>query len=386
MRVGFLLNHNELHRVPHIVPYAFELSCLAPKFSCTVLSSSKDEEDFARDIAEGYPGHRTAFERLRLPAAVEIADRLLSKMVFVRKSAVLRMNAQRLAQFDALVVPEMTSLTLRKRRGFERTKLIFTGHGAGDNRYGGSFNPRIGQFDLSLMPGRKHADGLVAIGYLPADRFGISGYVKLEAMARMRRPARKLLANDKPIALYNPHHNATLTSWYRFGEQILDFFAARSEYNLIFAPHPLLCNRRWTKGARLPARFRSGGNPLIDTGSRASADMTYLKAAVIYISDVSSQIYEFLERPRPCIFFDAHQTAWENNLSYRQWMFGPLLRDISELGQVLASAFSTHDRYRDAHEKAFADTFAIGPEPAAIRGARIIAAFLETGQVPAEWR
>jgi hypothetical protein len=52
----------------------------------------------------------------------------------VRKGAVLRTNVKRLAGFDALVVPEMTSLRLRKRRGFERTRFVFTGHGAGDNR------------------------------------------------------------------------------------------------------------------------------------------------------------------------------------------------------------------------------------------------------------
>jgi hypothetical protein len=386
MRVGFLLNHGELHQVPHIVPYAFELSRLAPTSTCTILSSSAEEEDFARDIAAGYPEHRVHFERLAVPPGVELADRLLSSVVFLRKSAVLRWNARRLSEFDALVVPEMTSLSLRKHKSFARTKFIFTGHGAGDNRHGGSFNPRIGQFDLSLMPGRKYAEGLAAIGYLPRDRYGISGYVKLEALARMQRPRRKLFANDRPIVLYNPHHAQTLTSWHRFGEAILDFFAASAGYNLIFAPHVLLFKRQWTKGARLPARFKSGGNVFIDTGSRASADMTYLKAADIYLGDVSSQVYEFLERPRPCIFFDAHDTAWENDPSYRQWTFGALLRDISELGRALAQATPAHERYRAAQEQGFADTFAQGPEPAAIRGARIILAFLATGQVPRQWR
>jgi hypothetical protein len=386
MRVGFLLNHNELHQVPHIVPYAFELSRLAPAFACTILSSSAEEEDFAREIATGYPEHRARFERLAVPPGVDTADRLLASIVFLRKSAVLRWNARRLSEFDALVVPEMTSLSLRRSGRFARTKFIFTGHGAGDNRHGGSFNPRICQFDLSLMPGRKYAEGLVEIGYLPADRYGISGYVKLEAMARMRRPALKLFDDERPIVVYNPHHAASLTSWHRHGEAVLDFFARSGGHNLIFAPHVLLFKRKWTKGARLPARFKSGGNLLIDTGSRASADMTYLKAADIYLGDVSSQVYEFLERPRPCIFFGAHGTAWENDPSYRQWTFGPLLRDVGELGGALEQAVATHGRYRPAQERGFADTFAQGPEPAAIRGARIIQAFLETGQVPREWR
>jgi hypothetical protein len=386
MRVGFLLNHNELHQVPHIVPYAFELSRLDRKFACTILSSSAEEEAFARDIGAGYPDHAARFERLTVPPGVDLADRLLSNIVFLRKSAVLRVNTRRFAAFDALVVPEMTSLALRKHAGLANTKLIFTGHGAGDNRYGGSFNKRIGQFDLSLMPGRKYAEGLVSIGYLPSDRYGIAGYVKLEAMARMRRPARRLFANDRSTVVYNPHHAASLTSWHRFGPAILDFFAARPDYNLIFAPHVLLFKRRWTKGAALPARFRSGGNLHIDLGSRASADMTYLKAADIYLGDVSSQVYEFLERPRPCIFFDAHDTGWEKDPSYRQWTFGPLLRHAGQLDEALTGAVASHGKYRAAQETGFADTFAPLDEPAATRGARIIAAFLETGQVPKEWR
>jgi hypothetical protein len=43
MQSGFLLNHNELHQVPHIVPYAFELSRLDPRFECTILSSPVQE-------------------------------------------------------------------------------------------------------------------------------------------------------------------------------------------------------------------------------------------------------------------------------------------------------------------------------------------------------
>lgn len=47
----------------------------------------------------------------------------------------------------------------------------------------------------------------------------------------------------------------------------------------------------------------------IDIGSDCSIDMTHTEAADIYLGEVSSQICEFLVRPRPCIFLSAAAIA-----------------------------------------------------------------------------
>jgi hypothetical protein len=167
---------------------------------------------------------------------------------------------------------------------------------------------------------------------------------------------------------------------------VLDYFAAHTDFNLLFAPHVMLFKRRvhmtvegmtmkWRRN--LAEKYRQFPNIIIDTGSAASLDMTYTLAADIYLGDVSSQIYEFLIEPRPCIFLNAHNQTWENDPNYAFWHFGKVVRDISGLDAALKSARADHAIYRPLQEKAFKETFDIQPTPAAARAADAIAAFLK---------
>jgi hypothetical protein len=60
------------------------------------------------------------------------------------------------------------------------------------------------------------------------------------------------------------------------GLQVLEFSADNPEYNLIFTPHVVLVEHCKRHRGYLPPRFHSLPNILIDTGSRASADMDYI--------------------------------------------------------------------------------------------------------------
>ncbi len=385
MKIGFVLNHYDLHQVPHIVPYAFEMSRDYDDCEVIIFSSSQAEEEFARKIGHGYPDHKVTFKLFRVPPLISVVDPLLSKVVFARKKAVLKANLDELTKLDVLVVPEMTSLALQKLPEMKNVKLVFTGHGAGDNREFGSFNERIGKFDLCLMPGRKYADGLREVGFLPDDRYAIAGYPKFEAVKHLSSTKRKLFKNDKPVVVYNPHHLPNYTSWASMGEQVLDYFYDNDDYNLIFCPHVLLFRRSLTKGARFPKKYKNTPNVIIDTGSRNSVDMTYLRSADIYIGDVSSQIYEFLEEPRPCVFLNAHKVEWQNDPSYLQWRFGELIDDATDLGPALARASETHGEYAGFQKECFEHTFAVSKRTAGSRGAEIIAEFARSGTVADKW-
>jgi hypothetical protein len=156
-----------------------------------------------------------------------------------------------------------------------------------------------------------------------------------------------------------------------------------ADYNLIFAPHVLLFRRSWTRGARLPRRFRSTDTVLIDTGSRASVDMTYLQAADIYLGDLSSQVYEFIARPRPCVFLDPLGVDHRGNPAFRSWSFGPVVRDAAGFGPALGRAVDDFPRYRPIQEEARDRAFAPSPILASTRSAMAIAAFVETGEATA---
>lgn len=387
MKIGFLLNHYDLHQVPHVVPYAFELSRHYPDSEVVIFGSTQGELDFAQEIGAGYQNHRCVFQKLTIPRFLEVIDPILSKWVFLRKPVALRMNAHRLSQVDALVVPEMTSLQLRKLPSFKTVKFIRVVHGAGDNRLGGgSFDTRMGHFDLALLPGRKYVDGLKEAGHLTHDRWAISGYPKFEAINALGIKKHKFFDNDKLTVLFNPHHAPHLSSWKKMGREVLDLFYGHRKYNLIFAPHVLLFKRSWKKGAHLPQKYKSENGFLIDLSSRASVDMTYLKSADMYLGDVSSQIYEFLSEPRPCVFLNAHGVNQYNNPSYYHWNFGPVVDHVAHLEETLEKAFETHAQYVDIQRRAFAYTFEFGNPSVAERGAHIIAEYLKTGRVAVKWQ
>ena len=387
MQVGVLLNHYEPHQVPHVVPYAFALSRLRPAWTVRVLCSTAAEAAFAGEIGARYPGHSASIERIDAPLWAELIDPVARHVAFTRKFAVQRANRALFAGFDALIVPELTSLALRDDARLANVKLIFTGHGAGDgyNNQVGMFDPRVDRFDMVLLQGRRIAEDLKSRGRLRNTPYAIVGYPKFE-IAERRGVRQTYFDNDLPVVLYNPTQTPKATSWHRFGLQILDFFNSSSDYNLIFAPHVLLFKRSWIRGARLPKRYLSGPRVRIDMGSRASVDLTYLDAADIYLGDLSSQVYEFINRPRPCVFLNAHGYDWRDDPAFRSWRFGPVVERAEDLSPALRHARERFEReFRPEQETARDHVFLRGREPASNRGARAVAAFLETGELGPEW-
>jgi CDP-glycerol glycerophosphotransferase (TagB/SpsB family) len=218
--------------------------------------------------------------------------------------------------------------------------------------------------------------------------YAVAGYPKFETVRRERT---RLFDNADPVVLYNPTQNPRGTSWHRFGRGVLDAFARRDDLNLIFAPHALLFRRSLGRGARLPRGLRTGPRLIVDTASPASFDMTYTRAADLYLGDQSSQVYEFIREPRPCVFLNASETGWQGNPDYRSWGFGPVVERIADLMPAIDAALGDFDRWRPAQEAALAQD-APRPDapfadaPASERGARAIAEFLESGRVSEGWR
>ena len=224
---------------------------------------------------------------------------------------------------------------------------------------------------------------MLAEGLVDPDRYTVAGYVKFDCMRNTPRP--KLFSNGRPTVLYAPHFNPKLSSWYGWGESILDYFVHSSDYNLVFAPHVLLYRRRWhisTEGGLprrtpvIPDAARRAPNILVDPGSIASIDMTYTRAADIYLGDVSSLVYEFLIEPRPCVFLNRSKASWRDNDNFRFWSTGEVLESLSDLPAALALTRSDPMRYRAEQERAFAEAFDLTDTPSAIRAADAITGFL----------
>ncbi len=385
MRVGFLFNHYAVHQVPHAAPYAFELSRHYPEFAVVIACSSEQELAIARAIGKLYPGHHCQFKALQPVWYYRVVDPIISKAKFKRKDMVLCHNLDFFRTLDALVAPERHCIKLRTKYGLTDLKLIHTRHGAGDRA--GGFDDRAHAFDLTLLPGQKYVDRLTALGYLPPDAYAVVGWPKFEVVGGLRQQTLRFFANDNPVVVYNPHFDQTVSSWHPMGLQVLDFFVANRDVNCIFAPHVVLFRRSKRHHAFLPKQYYDIPNILIDTDSAALSDMTYILAADIYLGDVSSQVYEFLLEPRPCIFLNGHGVAWQGNPYYLHWTLGQVVDDVQAgLRPALEKAFMSHPHFLPKQCEAFTYTFRMEPGgTAARRGADAIAIFLSDGAHASLW-
>ncbi len=380
MKVGFLFIHEAGHQVAHSLPTALALARLRPDVAVHILYA---DGAGAGAIAAAAAGQRVTATRLSVRSKLARGlERVLGNAVPVGRVAVLRDNVELFRGFDALVVPEKTSLILKSRFGLPHLKMIHTRHGAGDRAIG--FDKASGEFDFMLLPGAKVRDRLDAIGVLRPGNHAIVGYPKFDLLRDRPRP--RPFANDRPTVLYNPHPSPHLSSWYRMGRDILAWFADSPDYNLIFAPHVMLFRKRVTvsidrlsiaRTGRVPDDIRRAPNILVDTGSAASVDMTYTQGADVYLGDASSQIYEFLADPRPALFADAHGVDWHDDPDFAHWHAGPVFTDTNSLGATLDRAIADHADQAPVQRAMFDATFSLTDTPSSERAAAAIGAYLD---------
>ncbi|NPA94344.1 MAG: hypothetical protein GXO58_02815 [Thermodesulfobacteria bacterium] len=378
-KVCFLFNHYFIHQIPHAAPYAFELSRNYPQFQCIIACSSPQELAYAKEIGGLYPGHECTFKLLEIPRLYRLLDPIVSKWAFYRKRLVLKKNLDFFKEMDALVAPERNCMQLKTRFGLDRLTMIHCRHGAGDRA--GGFDKRLGMFDFILLPGKKIEDRLNSLGWLRKGHYAVVGYPKFEVILKLNqgKAPPRFFSNDNPVAVYNPHFDQRVASWNQMGLDVLELFKQRRDsFNLIFAPHVVLFRRRFRHRAKnVPREYYNLPNFLIDLGSERSADMTYTLNSNIYIGDVSSQVYEFILKPRPCIFLNSHGIKWENDPAYFHWTLGQVVTSAKELDMALDKAFDLQRHFEPLQKKAFEYTFYTEPgSTAAQRGARAIAEFL----------
>lgn len=385
MRIGFLFNHDQVHQVAHALPIAIALRRLAPEIEVVVATTNARLTAEVKRIAGTRADDITLIELgLRRPLTKMLA-RGLEWALPIHKIGVYRDNLDVFRALDALVVTEKTSLILKTRYGLD-LPIIHTRHGAGDRAIG--FNRASAGFDKVLVSGPKIRERLIADAGVAPERISTVGYAKFDLIPA-QTPRLPFQGNGKPTIFYNPHPSPHLSSWYAHGRAVLEYFLRDDRYNLIFAPHVMLFHRKFVvtidklridRPGLIDQRFLDAPNIHVDLGSSASTDMTYTMAADIYLGDVSSQIYEFLQRPRPCLFLDSHHTAWRDDPNYAHWAAGPVITDPINLRAALEWTRLSHERYLPAQRRLFDHSFDLTEEPSAIRAARAVLGFLDRSE------
>ena len=295
------------------------------------------------------------------------------------KHLTLRDNRRVLDGFDAILSVENT-VAMARDEGICRPRLIYTPHGFGDRAF--AFVGRIATFDFVLLAGRKSEARMLQMGLIRSGDYALTGAIKLETADKLVLSEPPSFADERPIVLYNPHFEANLNSWSRFLEPMLAGFAAQDRFNLIVAPHVKMF-RKASRRKRLDLEARSMPSILIDTGSDRSVDSSYASAASIYVGDVSSQVYEFIATPRPCVFLNGHGVDWKNDPNYAHWQLGDVVDDPADLMPAIAAAGERHHLYRARQEEFAAETLGERGGSASDRAAEAVLGFLRRGVSPA---
>jgi len=370
-RVAFLFLGETL-LIPHLYPIVDALAEMAPILNIDVWVSTSVHEGLIRKWldesnlvlprvrlrrAPGYRAHPelTRGENPPLPAKIPMLLRLLPHLLGA----------------SVIVCAEQTSLWLPTLLPLP-TRFVKTAHGAGSMMARADRRRRAAS--LTLVPADGEKAALVRHGVDPAT-IHVTGYVK--AGFRQRTPAQALFARARPTILYTPHWQPHRSSWPAWGRGVVAMLAAQDRYNVILAPHQRLVETAPEVRAVL-ASVADLPHVHCDLDSFAMVDGSYTAAADLYLGDTSSQVVEYLARPRPCIFLNPAGAAWADDPSYALWRNGQVVDRIDGLMPAIAAAAALQPGFA-ARQAAFAAAALGDTSGAAARAAARILELLERG-------
>lgn len=371
MRILFLLI-GEPHQALHALPIAAELQQLAPETDIEVAVAG-DEYPWVLELVRSvYPSFAPKATNLTIPILATLRKMLTGTERQSRLVSLLR-HIGYFRGFDAIVVPERTTTIIRHFLS-QKTKLIFTPHGAGDKAI--MLDPRDRFFDFVLVAGEKSERRLLEAGTITPGRYAVNGYVKLDFMRKAASRRAPLFDNDRPTVLYAPHFRLDQSSWPVMGEEIIAAFTSQDRFNLVVAPHIRLFHAASQKSKAKIEELAVPDKIIVDLGSNRLLDMTYTGGADIYLGDVSSQVYEFLATPGPCVFLNPHRFAWQGDPNYLFWTLGEVATTAAEAMTAIDHAQAEQPHYEIPQKDALALSVGGDPDGAARRGAEAILAFL----------
>ena len=388
--VIFLFNHDAGHQVAHLAGIAGAFALQANGVRAVIAFGS---ETIMKEVQKLLSPEQIAaleWQSLALPEMLRALTKGLNRLLPVHRILRLYWHNAILRKSLAIVSTERTCLTLKRHwtkfHGKDHCPaFVCVPHGSGDRNV--SVHPAFRNFDLLIVSGQKVVDQMVEAGVSTPERCRIIGYAKFDIL--QGRTAEKFFDNDNPTFLYNPHFDPHMSSWFDHGADILEYFYQNADqFNLIFAPHVMLFFKKvhispeyrvTRKRPDIDPKYFDAPNIRIDVDSARLFDMSYTLSADVYIGDVSSQVYEFLYRPRACFFIDTHSAPSPGAMpEYDFWNNGPVARTAKQLLPLLPDHAEIALQYRTAQEQRMAYTAdQSDPRPASERGAEAISHFVE---------
>lgn len=368
-RILFLFNHDTAHQVAHLAGVAAQMARRHADVETLIAVAPEIRGAVESAVAFALAGDAAAaaqiqWHDLALPRWTDRLAGVANRILPARRLLRLRHFAPLLQSADMVVSTERTCLKAKSHMRGHQPLFAIIPHGAGDRNV--SYHADFTRFDLVLVSGEKVASAMRGIGVAPS-ALRITGYPKFDAVDLSARV--DLFGNGRPTFVYNPHFDPHLSSWYALGPDLLRWFASADGqgYNLIFAPHVMLFRKSLhispeyrvaKRRPDIPAEAVAAANIHIDVDSPHLFDMRYMVSADGYIGDMSSQIYEFLARPRPAYFFDVHHGQRdEPEDQHLHWRAGPVVETLDAMTALLPDFASIGASFHSAQVDLFGWTF-----------------------------
>lgn len=355
--------------IPHLYPIVEALAAADRKLAIDLWVSTEMHEALLHRWTQqlGAPAIRIR----RAPGFRHRASRTGRRdPVLPAKLPMLLRLAPYLARMPVVVCAEQTSLWLPRLLPWLSTRFIKTSHGVGS--MSARDDPRRRAAFHTLVPSEQERETYLARG-IAADRITATGYVK--AGFRHRTPARALFPEQRPVLLYTPHWQAHRSSWPAWGAEIVAMLAARTDWNIILAPHQRLIERAGEVRVILD-RVAALPHVHCDLDSFAMVDGSYTAMADLYLGDTSSQLMEYLIHPRPAIFLDPASRDWQGDPAYAMWHAGQVVQTLADLPAAIDGARAAHGRFAEAQRAiahaALGDASGAGAQRAAAGILRIL--------------
>ncbi len=343
----YFLFINGPHHVHYLIGPALTFASIQNKYKTVLVSGSPNNTAIINEIHKSFKNAN--FELLEIPVPLRYKLKWykggksfpppyerFGKIAFLLRNA------------SAIVTTSNLILDLAKKHRINKPLLFYLYHGIGTRAFG--FEPSRGQFDYLFIPGNYYKDRLISEGVCKEEQLALVGDPKLDLLNNKSSNKSKLFNNNNPIFYYNPHWDLKISSFIKWADIILDFFKKNSQYNLVFAPHPLIKHNAFNKRYSINHKIKDAENIIIDFESEKLLDGTYIENADVYIGDVSSMaVYWVIRRPRPCIFINAHRVNWKNNESYTIWNYGMVIEEPKDLENTVLK--SLHNKEYELKQK-----------------------------------
>ena len=348
-RVAFLFLGESL-LIPHLLPIVDALAELAPALPIDLWVRDAATEAVLASRSRANPS-------VRIRRAPGFGGRL-------RKLPLLLRMAPRLWSAPVVVCAEQTSLWIPRLFPFH-WRFIKTAHGVGS--MSARDDPRRRAAWRLLVPSELERETYLRRGLAP-ERVLATGYVKASFAGTAFQPRFPTL---RPIVLYTPHWQRHRSSWWDWGRQIVAMLVRQHRFNVILVPHQRLMERDAAVRDVL-AEAATAPHVHADLDSFAMVDGSYTAAADIYLGDTSSQVVEFLARPRPCVFLNSQKLDWRMTDDHGFWECGEVVDDLDRVEGALDEAARAHERYLPVQREFAADALGDTSSEAPRRAARII--------------